>query len=41
MLYQLKEASPRKIMVSINFEGKEIPMQVDTGAGISIIPIPI
>ena len=35
---QYKEVSPKPIVVSINVEGKEIPMEVDTGAGVSIIP---
>ena len=34
---QYKGVSPKPIVVSINVEGKEIPMEVDTGAGGSII----
>ena len=36
-----KGVSPKPIVVSINMEGKEIPMEVDTGAGVSIIPFSI
>ena len=35
---QYKGVSPKLIVVSINVEGKEIPMEVDTGAGVSSIP---
>ena len=35
---QYKGVSPKPIVVSINVEGKEIPVEVDTGAGVSIIP---
>ena len=35
---QHKGVSPKPIVVSINVEGKEIPMEVDTGADVSIIP---
>ena len=35
---QHKGVSLKPIVVSINVEGKEIPMEVDTGAGVSIIP---
>ncbi len=36
---QYKGILPKPIVVSINVEGKEIPMEVDTGAGVPIIPI--
>ena len=35
---QYKGVSPKPIVVSFNVEGKEIPMEVDTGAVVSIIP---
>ena len=35
---QYKGVSPKPTIVSINVEGKEIPMEVDTGPGVSIIP---
>ena len=38
MVNQYKGVLPKPIVVSINVEGKEIPMEVDTGAGVSIIP---
>ena len=33
-------ASPKPITVSVIIDDKEIPMEVDTGAGVSIIPLP-
>ena len=39
MVNQYKGILPKPIVVSINVEGKEIPMEVDTGAGVPIIPI--
>ena len=35
---QYKGVSPKLIVVSINVEGKKIPVEVDTGAGVSIFP---
>ena len=35
---QYKGVSPKSIVVPINVEGKEIRMEFDTGAGVSIIP---
>ena len=34
---QYRGVSPKPIVVSIKVKGKEIPMEVDTGAGVSII----
>ena len=38
VMNQYKGVSPKPIVLSINVAGKEITMEVDTGAGMSIIP---
>ena len=38
---KIKENTPRLIMVPIDIKGKEIPMEVGTEAGVSIIPLPM
>ena len=38
-VHQISGTSPTPIIVSLEVEGKQIPMEVDTGAGVSIIPL--
>ena len=38
-VHQISGTSPTPIIVSLEVEGRQIPMEVDTGAGVSIIPL--